>query len=145
MSKYTEIANKPFPFQTNVTLYSQFADILHPQDQAVLPFQQLGQRGLCHVQVLRRDSDITVIATELPISPGKTVTNAAAEIATQVVAAFQLEPEHTSFIEHYTPESYNGSDEAYDQVTFDWQGRQARNPQWRRLQLHEIVELQDIE
>ena len=69
------------------------------------------------------------IAIEIKENLGKSITNAAEELATQLVAAFNLEPEQTRFIEHYTPASYEGSDDtSYEEVTFPWQGRQARNP-----------------
>ena len=72
------------------------------------------------------------IATEIKENQEQSITNAAEELAMQLVTAFNLEPEQARFIEHYTSESFEGSSEtSFDEVTFDWQERQARNPQWR--------------
>jgi hypothetical protein len=60
--------------------------------------------GLCHLQVLQREQQAIVIATEIPTSTGKSVTNAIVLIATLAVTQFELEPTTTTFIEHYTKE-----------------------------------------
>ncbi len=145
MSKFKEVASRTFHFQTKATVYGVFADMMKPQDQAIMPYQQFGQRGLCHLRILQQEQKTIVIATEIPVNPGKSVTNAAEAIATQAVQEFQLDPTTTRFIEHYTKESYEGSDEGHYEVTFTWHEKEATNPQWRRLEPHEIAELGDIE
>ncbi len=147
MERYKEVANRTFHFQTKSTMYGLFADLMKPQDQALLPFQQVSERGLCSLRILQKGKRTMVIATEIPVNPGKSVTNAAEDIATQVVQQFHLDPMKTKFIECYNKESFEGTRfaEMYDEVTFTWQEKQASNPQWRRLEPHEIAELLDVE
>lgn len=146
MERYKEVANQTFHFQTKSTMYGLFADLMNTQDQAIMPFQQFGERGLCHLRILQKGKRTTVIAIEIPVNPGKSVTNAAEDIATQVVQQFHLDPMKTRFIECYSKDSYEGARaETYDEVTFTWQERKASNPQWRRLEPHEIAELLDVE
>ncbi len=130
--------------QVIVTAYITFAlyTVLFLTDQPIRVI------SLCHLRVLIQPPlrRAAFIATEIKGDPGQSITNAAEELATQLVAAFNMEPDQARFIEHYTPASYEGShDTSYDEVTFTWQGKQARNPQWRRLQPHEIADLQDFE
>jgi len=147
MSTYTEAANGTFPYITS-RAYGIFANVLQPDKQEIRPFQTVRSSALCHLQVLVQPPlrRAVFIATEINENPGQSITNAAEALATQLVAAFDIEPEQLRFIEHYTLESDDGSDDiSYDEVTFDWQGRQARNPQRRRLQPSEITELTVIE
>lgn len=143
MKPQKELANQTFHFQTKSTYYGLFADVVKPQEQAIMPYQQVSERGLCHLRIFQKGKKTTVIATELAINPGKSVTNAAEAIATQVVEQFQLDPTKTRFIERYTNESYEGSktQDTYDEVTFTWRKKKASNPKWRHLQQHEIAEL----
>jgi hypothetical protein len=140
---YKELANRTFHFQTNSTYYSLFADMVNPQDQAIISSQQVSERSLCHLRVLQWEKETIVIATELAVNPGKSVTNAAEEIATQVIHQFQLDPLRTRFIERYTKDSYEVSDfeGTFDEVTFTWRENRASNPRWRPLKNQEIIEL----
>ena len=145
MSRYKEIASQVFEYRTKATVYGVFADLVKPQHQAIMPYQQFGQRGMCHLRILQQEKESIVIATETAVNPGKSVTNAAEDIATQAVQQFQLDPTTTRFIEHYTKESYEGSEEGHFEVTFTWQEQEATNPQWKPLQPHEIAALTDVE
>src|SRR6266702_445858 len=135
-----ELANRTFHFQTNSGLFN---DPGKSQDQAIIPSPLASELGLCHLRVLQREQETIVIATELAVNPGKSVTNAAEAIASQVIQQFQLDPTSTRFLEVYTIGSYEGSDTKgiFDEVTFTWRERQAFHPRWRKLQHHEMAEL----
>lgn len=131
MSTYKEAANGTFVYTSKSLSYGVFADVLHPDTQEIRPFRTIRSQSRCHLQVLVQPSlrRAVFIATEINENPGKRITNAAEELATQLVAAFTFEPEQTRFIEYYTRESYEAiNDASYDEVSLDWQGRQARKP-----------------
>src|SRR5260370_38634476 len=102
-----ELYNSLFHYHTPVNVFS--AD-LHPVKGN---FQTPGH---CHLQVMRSEHQALVIATEVPTNQGKSVTNAIDHIAIIATAQFSLDPARTTFIEHYTPESYEGADKT---ETFD--------------------------
>ena len=145
---YKEVANKLMRYQTRATVYSPYSDLLQPQDIEIMPASQVTHEGVCQVRILQGESGTTVIATEIDINPGASVTNAVEAIATQAVKDFSLDPHRTRFIEHYAQESYEernrNEPETYDEVSFTWQDSTATNPQWRRLQSEEIADLADI-
>jgi len=150
MGGYKELANRRFAYFTKNTVYGLFERVDKPDSPAVLPYQSRRQRGECQVRILQGKTQTVVMATELGENPGKSVTNAIEDIATQVVTAFHLTPASTRFIEHYNEESYAadkraGEPPTYDEVTFMWHGEKATSPTWRRLQPHEIAELMNSE
>lgn len=104
-----------------------------------------GYPARCGIRVMwAPDSDLVVIATELPDNPGMSVTNAAEEIATTVWEEYgrgQVEPDQFVWLEHY-PERVNSSGlipESCDFVTFRWDGQQFTNPHWRRIDGQELA------
>lgn len=76
----------------------------------------------CYLRVLQADNRIVsfVVATELSSNLGQSITNIIETLAAEVVNRFKLHPEFTTFIEHYTPESYStpGKEERFDKVRF---------------------------
>jgi hypothetical protein len=77
--------------------------------------------GRCRVRIFLpeepdRDAPV-VVCTELPSNPGQSVTNAAEQIAAEVIRAHLL-PTPLVWIEHYPPESTNRETETFDLVIF---------------------------
>ncbi|MVM28397.1 hypothetical protein GO755_00020 [Spirosoma sp. HMF4905] len=72
------------------------------------------------------------------------VTNAAEQIATEVVRQYGLDPRRMLFVEHY-PESYRpkSEGESYDLVTFTWGKYGAYSPTWRYMPANEFNEILD--
>ena len=70
------------------------------------------------------------------------VTNAAEQIATEVVKQYGLDPQRMLFVEHY-PEAQRPMPygESYDLVTFTWKEGRATKPIWRHLQCEEFNEI----
>lgn len=81
-----------------------------------------------------------VVASET--GEGMSVTNAAEIIATECVQQYSLDPRRMLFVEHY-PEAQRPMPygESYDLVTFTWDGKRARNPDWRHLTVAEFNEI----
>ena len=85
-----------------------------------------------------------VILSELPDNKGMSVTNAAEQLATAIVADFNLDPQRTRWVEHY-PQF-----ETYDLITFTWTTQRvfydgplhdvASAPEWHRIS-GELVEV----
>lgn len=148
MARFKEVRNQQFEYFTKASVFGLFAPIENAPAKAI-PYQSMRQRATCQLQILRRDTQTVIIATEQHTNEGASVSNAAEEVAEQVVQSFSLDPAQTRFIEHYTPASYKeqspGDAEYYDEVSFTWQAGEARRPQWRRLQQEEVKALQDIE
>jgi hypothetical protein len=81
--------------------------------------------------------DVLAIVTEVDGNPGASVTNAAENIATEIVATFGVDPRHLIYIEHYRTDRYGGGlPSTWDVVTFDWSGQGAAHPQWKPLLQH---------
>lgn len=149
MSRYKEVANKPFEYFTKSAVFGLFEQPNSPDRPKAIPYQNRRQRALCQLQVLRGENHTVVIVTELPDNPGTSVTNGAEELATKVVADLSLDPRCTRFIERYTPDSYERKNphdgETFDEVTFRWKEKTASNPRWRRLQPLEIAALRGVD
>ena len=96
----------------------------------------------CGLRVIRRkDGKTLAIATEIyRQNPGTPVTEVVDKLATRVLEAVEVNPEHFIFVEH-TPDLgsklafYN---ETFDRVTFEWNGSNLVNPTWTRLNRDEI-------
>jgi hypothetical protein len=121
----------------------RYSGLYHYEDQSTVHLGRFNEQhpvpSVCHLRLLQDGEHAIVIVTELPNNPGRSVTNAATELATKIVADFALDPALTTFVEHYTHGSYRQSDsrepwETYDAIIFTWQGMQATQPEWRRLQ-----------
>ena len=86
-----------------------------------------------------RDIQLAIVSET---GEGMSVTNAAEIIATEIVKRYGLDPERMLYIEHYSeaqrPKPYG---ESYDLVTFTWDGKRARDPDWRHLPPAEFDEI----
>lgn len=102
--------------------------------------QNAGIEARCRLRVYQESGKTIFLLTELPENPGMSVTNAADQIATWLVADNNVKPENAIFIEHYPADDTRPQD-TYDLINFTWGERQgkwyATIPQWRRLTLEE--------
>jgi len=101
--------------------------------------------GRCYLQVFERRGALpTVIACELRDNPGASVTNAAAQIATQ--AWRRLLPtakEGIVFIEVYVDprRMHSALGERFAEVTFDLDGDALHSPRWRHRERADVEAL----
>jgi len=144
MSK-RELFNGIFEYQGAATDYEPYETLRTRPDQEIemeiIPTGTLRFASHCHLRVLQSDQETLVIASEVNTNPGTPITNAAKIIATNGVKRWQLYPIRTRFIEHYTPESFEGADEEYKEVRFTWISQQADDPEWRMLSPREVAAL----
>ena len=100
----------------------------------------------CRLRIYEHEPHTVVLLTELPDNPGISVTNWAAELATEIAAQYKLDLGRTLWIEHYPAAGEHP--EHFDRIRFDW-GKPNRlrqqqyapaadNPQWQRLTLEEV-------
>lgn len=92
----------------------------------------------CRIRFYQHDGQQVVVATELSDNPGMSVTNAAEDIATQLVAQYGLDVDRLVWIEHYW---YPDEGHSFDQVRFTWDNGKASQPRWRRLTFEEAERL----
>lgn len=116
-------------------------------------YRYWGQVPTCHLRLMKTANRHIAIATQVsyPINTGVTVTWGWEHLATQIVEEFQLDPENTLFIEHWSElKDHLGiiQRERLDIVTFTWKrefllwGRKyASDPQWKRMQPQKLLEL----
>lgn len=102
-----------------------------------------GREGRCYLSVYERRGSLPV-ACELRDNPGASVTNAAAQIATQ--AWRQLLPtakEGIVFIEVYVDarRMHSAPGERFAAVTFDLDGDALHSPRWRHREQAEVERL----
>jgi hypothetical protein len=119
---------------------------MSPSKEAHFHFKDaLKRSGECLIRVYELGSRVVVIATDL--DEGPSVTNAAEEIATQIVEQFNIDPERLIWVEHYPRKDTRAKPgtalgEEYDFVVFEWDGDHFRNPDWtysNRLEIEELV------
>jgi len=129
---YQELYNSLFHYHSPVNVYN---------DKLQRVKGKFATPGHCHLQVTQSEQLAIVIATEVATNQGQSVTNAIDLIATLAVNQFRLDPARTRFIEHYTPESYEGAEqvETFALVEFTWREREASNPQWRPMKPEELA------
>ena len=105
MNKH-ELFNGIFEYQGSTTVYEPYETLRtrpgQEMEMDIIPVGTLTSPAHCHLRILQNDQETLVIATELASNPGKSITNAAEIIATDVVKRWQLDPHKTQFIEHYT-------------------------------------------
>jgi hypothetical protein len=92
----------------------------------------------CRVRLYEHDGQQVVVATEIDGNPGMSVTNAAEDIATQLVTDYGLDIERLVWIEHYC---YPDEDHKFDLVRFTWEDGKASDPQWRCITFEEAERL----
>jgi hypothetical protein len=111
-------------------------------------FPEGRNESTCHLFVIKDAEKALVIATELKENPGMSVTNSSEALATLCAAQFTLDPERTTFIEHYNAERSYGakrlavpikgnSADNYSVVTYTWARKglvkTASYAQWKYL------------
>lgn len=88
-----------------------------------------GYTSACNITIHRAIQ--LVIAEET--GEGQSVTNACELIATEVVERYGLDPKRMLFIEHYPAKQRPTHGESFDLVTFRWDGKRFRNPDWKHV------------
>jgi hypothetical protein len=90
----------------------------------------------CGLKIVAKPAANIVIITELSEdNPGTSVTECSANLASQIVRDFNLDPEKTTFIEHY-PDRGSKLDhykETFDIVRFRRDGAGFSDPEWERV------------
>lgn len=87
----------------------------------------------------RSDGGDLVVCSELAENRGASVTNAWPQLATALVREWGLDPEKTTFIEHYHPGSYAASvsdgvkKDSFDRVVLTWSGGRASMDGWQHV------------
>jgi hypothetical protein len=103
----------------------------------------LRREGRIRLRIYELPQKTVVIVTDL--DKGPSVTNAAEEIATQVVSSFGIDPERHLWFEHYPREDIrsgkSSGGEEYDLVTFTWDGEKFTDPRWSYSTQQQIEEL----
>lgn len=105
-----------------------------------------GIHARCRLRIYVHNQQTVVLLTELPDNPGMSVTNWAAELATDIATRYKLDPNKTIWIEHYPAGAERSA--TFDQVRFAW-GKPAKlwqqqyalaadTPYWQRLTLEEV-------
>ena len=105
--------------------------------------------AFCRLRIYDTKAGAVVVLSELADNPGISVTNTAEELATGIAQRYALDPQTTTWIEHYGPFSYHAKDgdggdpdyETFDKITFTWRGNLASGPQWKRLSPEQIKAL----
>lgn len=116
-----------------------------PSKETQFRFKDCFKRpGEYRIRVFERGRKVVVIATDL--DKGPSVTNAAPELATQVITHFNIDPERLIWVEHYPRQDTRAKEgtaigEEYDLVFFEWDGEQFRHPAWTYSNRRAIEEL----
>jgi hypothetical protein len=90
----------------------------------------IGKSGesFCRLRIYDTEAGAVVVLSELADNPGKSVTNAAAELATEIAQRYALDPQTTTWLEHYGAFSYRDTgetgNETFDRITFTWYGQE---------------------
>ncbi|MFH0867480.1 MAG: hypothetical protein V1904_14905 [Bacteroidota bacterium] len=98
----------------------------------------------CGLKIIEKTDKIIVIATELyGDNPGSSVTECNTQLAADICAEKNIDPQKLVFIEH-TPD--RGSklscyDETFFMVHFDWDGTKFVNPRWEEKTKAEVDNL----
>lgn len=131
---YNRVYEGLFTFNSKSTIIRGASRTTHPVPSS------------CHLEVFTNNGlDAVVIATEIAGNGGMSITNAAGLLAEQVAKRFELLPERTSFIEHYTEESYKDrkGQETWDQVHLTWKGTAVLKTNWQRISKAEVDAMLD--
>lgn len=105
-------------------------------------FKGLGDcDSICSLKIDRAKN--LVIASEVVENTGTSITNAAAQLATEICDKYSLNKERLIWIEHYFHKNYQGGkeEERYDLVTFMQYGRKLVAPKWSPLAKEKILDL----
>ena len=108
-----------FTYKTRYTVYG-------------LGVSQLEKEAFCRLRVNGR----VAIATELPNS-GKSITNAAEELAEQICQYYEVPPDQLTLIEHYP--ACGCVPEEFSVVDFSWIRSRLVAPQWQTISKGEAI------
>jgi len=93
--------------------------------------------SLCGVQISKQDSYTLVILTELyEQNPGSSVTGMVAEVATEIVKKFDIDPAGTRFVVH-NPQRGNKYEffaESFYEARMSWEGSKYSEVVWVKLE-----------
>jgi hypothetical protein len=101
-----------------------------------------GIRSDCELTIWQVKNQYVVILTNIEdgLNHGTSVTNACEIIASKVLQEYSyLTPENTVWIEHYPRRGR--FEESYDEITFQWEEREASSPTWKHMTESELVDL----
>ena len=99
------------------------------------PFAYTGILGSPSECVLRafQGEVLTYLVFIQPSVRGTSITNFAEELATRIVAQFHLKPDLCIFLHYYPPEFGGERFTRRHQLTFTWDGDEAKDPKWHAL------------
>lgn len=101
---------------------------------SAMPLGPKGPATICHMRTFARGALTLVVLTEIPVNPGKSITNCFELLATDVVRRLKLDAGEVHFYEHYTPDSYPGAgSERWARVHLIWDGIRFIAPEWEHL------------
>lgn len=96
----------------------------------------------CGLRIFPRTGKKVVILSEMDSNTGISVTNDIEHLATLVLRDYDLHPNFTIWIEHYSPHSYRHTPddelETYDLIQFNWNDNRFSAPRWCRLTYDEV-------
>lgn len=103
-------------------------------------------RSMCILRIAEIGESFVCMATEPPHNPGTSISNAAAELATQVSQTFELPMHRMIWIEHYGADymkrfARSMEAQSFDLVVFQIVGARFCRPSWRPLQRKDIEEV----
>jgi hypothetical protein len=87
-------------------------------------------RAVCGIQVFKIDNSqkVMILATELKNNPGASITNAAENIATEIIRLVDIQYDNMIWIEHYKREN---EEDTFDYVKFECNSNNVlSNPEW---------------
>jgi len=122
----------------------QAADTMRLVFEAKCPFTDSNHNPAhCRLSLYKQDEgaapQAVVIATETADNPGMSVTNTYETLANFATAVFDLHPERTLWVEHYSAESYTGkpleheNGDRYSLVHMHWDGKRFSTPRFAYL------------
>jgi hypothetical protein len=100
--------------------------------------------SICGLKLVDKQGQTIVIATELyHINPGTSVTFYCAELATQIMNEFKLDPHKMVFVQQIPDKGSHLTiyGEAFDRVSFSWDGKKFVDPKWQRISKEEVIAL----
>ena len=91
----------------------------------------------CKIDLIRFNSGKgIIIMSEMEENEGTSITNASEQIATEIVKKYFLPVEDFKFIETY-PYHWKEQGIEFDEVKYNWNGKDFEHPHWRRIKKDE--------
>lgn len=92
----------------------------------------------CRIRIFHpHPEQVVVLASDLGIDAGTSITNCADGLATLVVGDFDLDPVLVLWVEHYPYLRQVDPPAEFSRVQFDWIGCQATYPRWAPISRQE--------